>query len=147
MGISTSGLPYPDPTAVLADTDLAIKALALAILAPVDLGLVAAAGWTLGVSNCVLAGTRLLWIDIDLTRTGAAVAADASGNVAPDVDIATAANRRPVRDVFLRGHRPGFSTWGVRYTTAGVFQLTDGYPAASTGTAVGMQLRGLVNLT
>lgn len=145
MGTTTSGLPWPDPTALFANTDTALKALAEAILAPVDLGLAAAAGWTLNSSACYLVGTRALWIDIDMTRTGAAIIADATGNVAPDVDIATAANRRPVRDGFLRGHRPGVSTWGVRYTTAGVFQLTDGYPTASTA-AGGMLLRGLVNL-
>lgn len=150
MGTTTGGLPYPEPTDLLANVDLALKALAEAVIGPLtnsNTGFVAATGWTVGTFRGVKIGTRFAWVDLTCTRTGATLTAGSAGNLA-DTDVVTVpATWRPTRRQHLSGHRSGLGIWQTHLEPSGVLVITAGPPTASIDTAATLQVQALLELT
>jgi len=151
MGTTTGGLPYPEPTDLLANVDLAIKALAEALIGTPStslVGIVNAAGWTVNSVRSVKLGTRFQWLDVVITRNaGAAViTASASGNIG-DTDMGTlAAAMRPARRQWLSGHRSTLGVWQVALESTGVLLLAAGPPNAVINPGDTVQVVGLVEI-
>jgi hypothetical protein len=147
---TASGLPYPDPTDALADVDLAIKALAEAILGPlVTSGATASSGWTVGNVRLLKIGTRFAWLDLIATRTGATLTAAASGNIADTDVLVVPAAFRPVRRQYLSAARSSLGAWQVFVESAasgGSLVVCAGPPGATIASGDSLQAQGLVEL-
>jgi hypothetical protein len=151
MGTTAAGLPYPDPTDLLANVDLAIKALAQALIGDRTVVVpTAAANWTVGASAGRKLGTAFAWLELVATRaTGAAtITAGADGNVTDEALLTLPATWRPtVATQRLWGDRGGGVSWRAGLGTDGVLSLWSGEPTATIAAGQTLTFHGLVALT
>lgn len=138
MANTSHGLPYPLGTDRVMDGDNVIRALAEALdPAPVDLvaaGLTPAAGWTIQSAKGVLVA-QLAHVFILCTRTGADIVIPASGNLSPDVPMATGLPTafRPITSQRGTLGRPLVQTCFGQVGPAGDISVTDGFGTTLAG--------------
>ena len=142
MQNTTHGYPYPLGTDFVRDGDDVIGALAQALdPAPTTLTITAAAGWTAGSGRVLRIGPLVYW-SVGMTRTGAAIVTDSTGNTT-DVPVFTGlpANLRPdptvarVRCIKSDNH----DLYGYVDNT-GACYFTHGWPSQTYAATSGYQL-------
>ncbi len=104
-----------------------------------------AAGWTIEVFRTRPVGVGIYLLEIDATRTGGTLTANADTGNMGNVEVGTvddAVGLRPDSPTYLTGVVPGASRWGVTFGTGGPITITDGYPGATITGA--FRIRGLV---
>lgn len=148
---ATRGFNWMDPDDPLANVDLEIKSLAESILtAPIDPGVVIAAGWTLTGAWLRKFGSELVWVEVQVTRTGATITAPANGNVGGTDVFTFPAGYKPLREQPLLGMRGAAGVWHVRVNPAasgGVAAVEGGYPTATIAAGDTMTITGWMSLT
>lgn len=145
MGVTTRGLRYPESTdppigdddtpqiALLADDiDAAMSALVTDTGSMTNAPVTAAAGWSVLIAEYRLIGkdcTLHVW----LKRTGAAVTASSTGNVAGDPDLFTITDStlRPSFDLVTGTFRASFTGGSYQITSVGVCSLFDMHSSSS----------------
>lgn len=146
------GVPYLQGTDPLGYLDEHSLSLATALIRPAAMNVVAEAGWAYVAQNCVfLIGKKLLWLDIQFTRTGAALtmandAAPAPGNLG-DTPIATLTMAdAPTRPAYLQGNNSSIGLYQCVLNTAKVLSLTAGPTSGVIGVNSAFTVQGLVFL-
>lgn len=135
MGTNAAGLPYPDPTSLLANLDLDVKALADAVYQlPAAPALTPATGWTIVSTNVRKLGGVFVWLELVVQRAAGAatITAAASGGNITNADLTTMpAGWRPARTQYLATDQGASSLWRSQLTTAGLLALSHGAPGAA----------------
>lgn len=147
---TASGLPYPDPTDALADVDLAIKALAEAVMGSlVTTGATASSGWTVSSVRLLKLGTRFAWVDLVAARTGATITAAAGGNISDTDVLVLPAAFRPARRQYVTAARSSLGSWQCfveSSSSGGALVVAAGPPNAPINTGDNLQAQGLIEL-
>lgn len=152
MGSTAAGLPYPDPDDLVADVDLAIKALAEAIAAPVvtsTAGVVMSAGWSTPVVRLrLLNGGSMARLHLEATRSGATITTAANGNLSPDSPILTLpVTWWPVRVQYVAAGKHALGSWQSHIDAVGVWSVTAGPPSMPINTGDTLIAQQIIDLT
>lgn len=150
MGGTDQGLPYPDPDDLLADTDLAIKALAEAIAEPTDTsvaGVSMAAGWSTPVIRSrPMVGGSLSLVTLRANRTGATITAAGTGNITDTTIMTLPVDLWPSRTQWIQANRSTVGLWQCWITPAGLWEVLSGPPTATINAGDYLEAQALIEL-